>query len=60
MNKNAFVTWAECEEPWNHEKTAFSEFYLPLNIQGNKKNNEFYSELKKIRKKALEKARSFD
>ena len=58
MDENAFVTWKKCEGPWKYEKKAFSEFFLPLNLQGNKQNNEFYSTLKEIRKKALEKARA--
>lgn len=58
MNKNSFVTWQTCKDPWKYEKEAFSEFVLPLNLQGNKQNNEFYSTLKKIRKNALAKARA--
>lgn len=57
MDENAFVTWVECDEPWNHEEQIIPEISLPLNIQHNN-NHPFYLDLKAIRSEAKREADS--
>ncbi len=52
MEKNAFVTWVEHEEPWVLENELFQSVALPLNIQGNK-HHPFAALLLKKREEAI-------
>ncbi len=52
MEKNAFVTWVEHEEPWVLENELFQKVALPLNIQGNK-HHPFAALLLKKREEAI-------
>ena len=56
IDKNAFVTFQTCPEPWIVEKEAIKRLNLPLNISNNK-HNLFYNTLKSIRKEAKDLAR---
>ncbi len=48
LDKNAFVAYELCDEPWIVEHEAIQKLNLPLNIQDNN-NNPFYNTLKEIR-----------
>jgi hypothetical protein len=52
MEKNAFVTWVEHDEPWTLENELFQSVALPLNIQGNK-HHPFAALLLKKREEAI-------
>lgn len=52
MEKNAFVTWVEHDEPWRLENELFQRVALPLNIQGNK-HHPFAARLLKKREEAI-------
>ena len=56
MQDNAFVTWTEHDEPWVLEDELLHVLSLPLNIKGNR-HHPFASELTKMRKQAIAKAR---
>jgi hypothetical protein len=57
MTENAFVAWAECDEPWKHEEQIIPELSLPLNLQHNN-DHPFYSHLKAIRRESKQLADS--
>lgn len=38
MDANAFVTWAECQEPWAEEEALIGQLDLPLNLRGNERH----------------------
>ena len=56
IERNAFVTFEPCHEPWIIEEGAIKQLNLPLNILDNEHNN-FYNALKNIRKQAKNLAR---
>ena len=56
MEDNAFVCWAECDEPWIIEEQLISTLSLPLNLDQNARHS-FCSVLKAIRKEAADRAR---
>ena len=56
IERNAFVTFEPCHEPWIIEEEAIKQLNLPLNILDNEHNN-FYNALKNIRKQAKNLAR---
>jgi len=56
LEKNAYVTFETCPEPWIVEKEAIKQLVLPLNILDNE-HNSFYSALKNIRKQSKDLAR---
>jgi hypothetical protein len=56
MDANAFVCWAECDEPWTVEEQLISTLSLPLNLDQNARHS-FCSVLKAIRKEAADRAR---
>jgi hypothetical protein len=55
MESNAFVGWAECDEPWIVEEHLISTLSLPLNLHKNARYS-FCSVLKAIRKEAADRA----
>jgi len=56
MDANAFVCWAECDEPRIVEERLISTLSLPLNLDQNARHS-FCSVLKAIRKAAADRAR---
>jgi hypothetical protein len=56
MEENAFVCWAECNEPWIVEEQLIGTLSLPLNLDQNA-YHPFCSALKAIRKSAADRAR---
>jgi hypothetical protein len=56
MGKNAFVAWMVHPEPWSVEHKLLRELSCPLNIQDNS-HHPFCDELRKLRSKALQRAR---
>jgi hypothetical protein len=56
MKENAFVCWAECNEPWIIEEQLISTLSLPLNLDQNT-HHPFCSVLKAIRREAANRAR---
>jgi hypothetical protein len=55
MHENAFVCWAECDEPWIVEEQLISTLSLPLNLDQNARH-PLCSVLKAIRKEAARRA----
>jgi hypothetical protein len=51
MEENAFVTWIECEEPWQVEERLISAICLPLNLDQNR-TNRFHPVLSERRRLA--------
>jgi len=56
MQENAFVSWLGHEEPWELESRLIAAVDLPLNLDGNARN-QFHPELTGTRKQAVEAAR---
>lgn len=56
LDKNAFVTWVEHDEPWVIEREAIDKLYLPLNLDMNKQH-PFHPILTQSRKNARNKAK---
>jgi hypothetical protein len=59
MAHNAFVTFQECERPWELEAQLVRAVSLPLNLDQNR-NHHFHSTLTELRKAAKQLARSMD
>ncbi len=58
MQNNAFVSWVQHNEPWQHENELIKSISLPLNIQGNL--HSFRPVLTGLRARALQRARETD
>jgi hypothetical protein len=56
MERNAFVAWLVCDEPWAHEHVLLGKFSCPLNIKDND-HHPFAPVLKRMRTEALRRAR---
>ena len=56
MERNAFVAWMECPEPWVLERALLSKIPCPLNFKGND-HHPFAPVLKRMRRDALRRAR---
>ena len=59
MEDNAFVCWAEHDEPWELEQTLLKTHSCPLNIQDNG-GHAFHGQLRQLRKEANETARRLE
>jgi hypothetical protein len=57
MDSNARVTWVSRPAPWELEEHLIGSLDLPLNLQGNSRN-QFHSSLSAIRAAAVARARS--
>lgn len=57
MGENAFVSWVQCERPWELEEELIASLDLPLNLQGNDRN-PFRGELKRVCKECVARARA--
>lgn len=56
MSDNARVTWLQCEEPWDLERSLISTVNLPLNLDQNRQHG-FHSLLSGLRREAKARAR---
>jgi hypothetical protein len=56
MDRNAFVAWMTCPEPWVLERALLTEFSCPLNLKDNP-HHPFAPVLKQMRLQALRRAR---
>jgi hypothetical protein len=56
MDRNAFVAWTTCPEPWVLERALLIEFSCPLNLKDNT-HHPFAPVLKLMRLQALSRAR---
>jgi hypothetical protein len=56
MERNAFVAWMACPEPWILERELLSLLSCPLNLKGNNRH-PFAPVLKRLRSEALRRAR---
>lgn len=57
MERNAFVSWVERDQPWDLEAKLMRDLDLPLNLKGNSING-FRPELSEARARLLAQARS--
>jgi hypothetical protein len=56
MERNAFVAWVACPEPWVLERILLGKFSCPLNVKDNH-HHAFAPVLKQMRIEALRRAR---
>ena len=55
MADNTLVSWAVCERPWELEDDLIARLDLPLNLDGNSRN-QFHQELTKARARCVSRA----
>jgi hypothetical protein len=57
MAENAFVSWVVHSSPWELEDQLIATLDLPLNLQGNSRN-QFHPVLTRVRAKCVEEAKA--
>jgi hypothetical protein len=57
MDENTRVSWVVCDRPWELEDVLIASLDLPLNLEGNSRN-QFHQELTQARARCVARANS--